>query len=91
MSTHRTGTIEGWRRAIALVAADRLALVASPTFAIMAFLTGVLSAGEPDMLCTASAASPLTGMVAMYGLMSAFHSGPWLRLIAGRRNSAHRP
>lgn len=91
MTTHRTGTIEGWRRAIALGAADRLSLIASPTFAIMALLTGVPSTGEQDMLCTTSPASPLTGMVAMYALMSAFHSGPWLRLIAGRRGSAHRP
>ncbi|KQU77005.1 hypothetical protein ASD00_37335 [Ensifer sp. Root31] len=91
MSTHRTGTIEGSRRAIARGAADRLPLLASPPFAFMALLTGVLSIGEPDMLCTTSAASPLTGMVAMYGLMSAFHSGPWLRLLSGRRNSTHRP
>lgn len=91
MSSHRTGTIEGWRSAIALGLADRLSLLASPIFAIMALLTGIVSAGEQDMLCTASPASPLVGMVAMYGLMSAFHSGPWLRLIAGQRGSAHRP
>lgn len=91
MTTHRTGTIEGWRKAVALGLSDRLSLLASPTFAIMALLTGILSAGEQEMLCTASPASPLVGMVAMYGLMSAFHSGPWLKLIAGQRSSAHRP
>ncbi|MGF6176803.1 hypothetical protein [Ensifer sp. 4252] len=91
MSTHRTGTFGGWRRAIALGAADRLSLFASPTFALMALLTGILSAGEPDMLCTTSSASPLTGMVAMYALMSAIHFAPWLRLIAGRQNSDQRP
>ncbi|OCP23124.1 MULTISPECIES: hypothetical protein [unclassified Ensifer] len=91
MTTDRTGTIEGWRRAIALGLSDRLSLLASPTFAIMALLTGILSVGEPDMLCTTAPTSPLTGMVAMYGLMSAFHAGPWLRLIADGRSSAHRP
>jgi hypothetical protein len=60
--------------------ADWLSLGAAPTFAMMALLTGVLGG---DMLC--SAASPLSGMVPMYVLMSAFHSGPWLKLIASRR------
>ena len=60
--------------------ADWLSLAAAPTFAIMALLTGVLGG---DMLC--SAASPLSGMVPMYALMSAFHSAPWLKLIAGKR------
>ncbi|NVD38925.1 hypothetical protein HT585_08665 [Ensifer sp. HO-A22] len=91
MPTHRTGPIEGWARTIALGAADRLCLLASPTFALMALLTGISGAGEPEMLCTTSVSSPLTGMAAMYALMSAFHFGPWLRLIAGRQNSAHRP
>jgi hypothetical protein len=59
-----------------------LSLAASPTFAIMALLT--YTAGGPEMLC-APAASPFTGMVAMYVLMSAFHLAPWLRLIADRR------
>jgi hypothetical protein len=29
--------------------------------------------------------SPLTGMVPMYLLMSAFHAAPWVRLVSGRR------
>ena len=34
----------------------------------------------PDMICSAGQdASPLTGMVPMYLLMSAFHLAPWLR------------
>ena len=70
---------------------DGLALAASPTFAIMALLTGVLSTGPPDVLCSAAHhASPLNGMVVMYVLMSAFHTAPWLKLIARRRHSAHR-
>ena len=64
-------------------AADWLGLAAAPTFAIMALLTSVLGGGAPDILC--AAASPLSGMTAMYLLMSAFHARPWLTLIAGRR------
>ena len=70
---------------------DALSLAATPIFALMALLTGVLGDGAPDILCSAAhGASPLTGMVPMYLLMSAFHSAPWLRLIAGRRNGALR-
>jgi hypothetical protein len=75
----------------ALGAADWLCLAAAPTFAIMALLTGVLGGGSPDMLCSAAQdASPLSGMVPMYLLMSAFHSGPWLKLISSRRCGARR-
>src|SRR5712671_4539939 len=77
--------------AAALGAADWLCLAAAPTFAIMALLTGVLGGGPPDMLCSAAQdASPLSGMVPMYLLMSAFHSAPWLKLVSGRRSGARR-
>jgi uncharacterized membrane protein len=36
------------------------------------------------------AASPLTGMVPMYVLMSGVHLAPWLKLISHRRSAAHR-
>jgi hypothetical protein len=66
--------------------ASWLSLAAAPTFAIMALVTGVLGGHQPDMLCaTAHDAWWLGGMVPMYLLMSAFHSAPWLKLIAGRR------
>jgi hypothetical protein len=66
------------------LAADWLSLAAAPTFVIMSLLTRVLGS---DMLCSvAPAASPLTGMAAMYLLMSAFHSGPWLRLVFRQRS-----
>ena len=72
-------------------AADWLCLAAAPTFAIMALLTGV-GGGPPDMLCSAAQdASPLSGMVPMYLLMSAFHSAPWLKLISGRRMQRRAP
>ena len=52
---------------------------ATPTFAIMALLTGI--GGNPlDALCSAAQAVPLNGMTLMYLLMSAFRSPPWLRL-----------
>jgi hypothetical protein len=77
--------------AAALGAAGWLSLAAAPTFAIMALLTGVLGGGPPDMLCSAAQhASPLSGMVPMYLLMSAFHLAPWLKLISSRRSGARR-
>lgn len=56
-----------------------LSLAAAPTFALMAVLSGVEQDG--DVLCSMQHASPLTGMVAMYALMSAFHLPPWIKLI----------
>src|SRR5262245_16166754 len=72
-------------------AADWVCLAAAPTFAIMALLTGVLGGSPQDMLCAAGHdASPLSGMVPMYLLMSAFHSAPWLKLISTGRSGARR-
>jgi hypothetical protein len=66
-----------------LGAADCLSLAAAPTFAVMALVAAVLGGGPLDMLCSATPdASPLTGMVPMYVLMSAFHAAPWLKLIS---------
>src|SRR5262245_60765794 len=73
-------------------AADWVCLAAAPTFAIMALLTGVLGGGPQDLFCSAAQdASPLSGMVPMYMLMSAFHSAPWLKLISNGRSGARRP
>jgi len=69
------------RSAGALGAADGLALAASPTFAIMALLTGALGSGPAAVLCSTAQVSPLSGMATMYLLMSAFHAAPWLKLI----------
>ncbi len=91
MTTQTIGAREDWLAAAALGAADRVCLAAAPIFAIMALLTGILGGGPHEMLCSAAQdASPLSGMVWMYVLMSAFHSAPWLKLISGRRNDAHR-
>jgi len=57
----------------------------------MALLTGVLGGGKMAMICAAAQEpSSLGGMVPMYLLMSAFHSAPWLKLIANRRSRACR-
>jgi len=62
-----------------------LSLAATPTFAVMALLTAVHGDGMPDMICSATREGALlTGMVPMYLLMSAFHLGPWLKLLSGR-------
>ena len=60
--------------------ADWLCLAAAPTFAVMALLS-CLQGSDATMLCMGT--SPLTGMAAMYLLMSAFHLAPWLRVISG--------
>ena len=72
---------EGPNVCIGRIAANWLHLAAAPTFASMALLTGVLGGGPLEVLCSAS---PLSGMVPMYALMSAFHLAPWLRLLPHR-------
>ncbi|MEQ8177628.1 MAG: hypothetical protein RIC52_04655 [Amphiplicatus sp.] len=73
----------------ALSGADWLRLAAAPTFAVMALATIFLGGGEPDILCSVGRkAAALDGMAVMYLLMSAFHSAPWLTLIAQWRNAA---
>jgi hypothetical protein len=91
MPTHTIGTREAWPAPAALGAADWLCLAAAPTFAIMALMTGIRGSGPHDLFCAAvQDASPLSGMVWMYILMSAFHSVPWLTLISRRRSGTER-
>ena len=70
------------RSAAALRSSNWLYLAPAPTFAMMALLTAVL--GDGSALCSIANASPLSGMVPMYVLMSVFHLPPWLKLIASR-------
>lgn len=66
------------------VSGHGLALAATPTFAAMALLTA-LDDSPAHLVCgSGSGLSLLTGMVPMYLLMSAFHAGPWLRLLSRR-------
>jgi hypothetical protein len=90
MTTHAIGAREGQAAHAAAGLADRLPLMAAPTFAVMALLTGIFGSGAQDMLCSsAHGASPLNGMASMYLLMSVFHSAPWLKLISRWRSGAH--
>lgn len=79
------------RNSVALSAARWLALAASPTFAAMALLTGVLTGGHPGMGGASATMSPLSGMVTMYVLMSVFHAGAWLNLLQVGRAPAGPP
>ena len=73
-------------------AASLLSLAATPTFAVMALLTALDAGSMPAVLCSAVRdGSPLTGMVPMYLLMSAFHLAPWLRVFSSVRRGARRP
>jgi hypothetical protein len=65
-------------------AAGRLALAASPTFALMAWV----SAADPAAaaLCSPTVRIlPPDGMTAMYLLMSLFHLSRWLKLAGNDR------
>jgi hypothetical protein len=78
------------RNGAALRVADVLALAASPTFAVMALLTGIMDGGSSEMIGMVHA-SPMSGMVTMYLLMSAFHVTAWLKLMrVGVRDEAPR-
>jgi len=73
--------------AAAPVIADWLHLAAAPTFALMAVLLALadLFGGGSSYICSAApGASPLSGMVLMYLLMSVFHAGFWLKLMSRR-------
>jgi len=59
-----------------------LGLAATPTFAAMALAT--LFDGPSEMLCMGGHPPLLGGMAPMYLLMSAFHAGPWLKLVDER-------
>lgn len=55
-----------------------LSLAAAPTLAVMAAVTAALDARAGVTVC-GPAPAPVSGMLVMYVLMSAFHLGPWLK------------
>lgn len=59
-------------------AAERLALAAAPTFAVMALATAILGDGPLEAICGSAGMGAHEGMALMYLLMSVFHLGPWL-------------
>ncbi|MBX6419495.1 MAG: hypothetical protein IRZ06_00590 [Nevskia sp.] len=68
---------------------DGLGYAATPVFALMALWT--LAAGREAMTLWCSGAPRATflgGMAPMYGLMSLFHSAPWLKHFSRRRARA---
>jgi hypothetical protein len=79
-SAANKGSAEGWQER---GAAGWPALVASPTFAPMAWIAA--SDVPPIALCSSGSSTlPINGMTAMYLLMSRFHLSPWLKLASGR-------
>jgi hypothetical protein len=65
-----------------------LGLAAAPVFGLMALWSGMFG-NQPDFLCMAMhSSSPFGGMATMYGLMSAFHLAPWLRLLGSGAQAA---
>jgi hypothetical protein len=67
-----------------------LRLAATPTFALMAGVSGVGSAGT--MMCSVVPAFvPIDDMALMYLLMSFFHASPWLTFLSGRLQRGNAP
>jgi hypothetical protein len=64
-------------------ASGTLALAASPTFALMAWIARN-DAASMAFCSSGSSISPIGGMTAMYVLMSLFHVSPWLELAFSR-------
>lgn len=87
--THLTGgaSRDGEDATAARGLAEWLGLAAAPTFAVMALLTAL--GGSPmNGFCSSAAGTPLSGMMLMYLLMTAFHSPPWLKRIFSRRDGS---
>jgi hypothetical protein len=79
-SASNTGSAGAWQ---ARGAASWLALAASPTFALMAWI----AANDAPLIALCSPGSsilPTGGMAVMYLLMSLFHLAPWLKLASSR-------
>ena len=79
-ATATTASASAWQ---ARGAAGWLALAASPTFALMAWIAA--TDARPMALCSSGPGIvPIGGMTAMYLLMCLFHLPPWLKLASRR-------
>ena len=86
MTTSSAANEESARAWQARGAAGWLALAASPTFALMAWIAA--NDAPPIAFCSSgSSILPIDGMTAMYLLMSLFHLSPWLKLASARRSA----
>ncbi len=70
-------------------AASWIGFAASPTFALMAWISandmqGMICASDPDIL-------PIGGMAFMYLLMSVFHLSPWVRIVSAISRQSNQP
>ena len=76
------------RSPAALRAAHGLAFVASPIFALMAWM----AANDAPLAhgSTGPSILPIDGMTAMYLLMSLFHLPPWLKLASAAGRASNR-
>ena len=69
--------------------AELLHLAAAPLFAGMAVVSSLSSEEASDVLCAAAHGSSwLTGMTAMYMVMSLVHLPPWIGWLSRRRHWA---
>lgn len=60
-----------------------IGLAATPTFALMAWISA--SGSQDIMMCSgASTFAAVNSMAVMYVLMSLFHLSPWMKLFAAR-------
>jgi hypothetical protein len=83
-ATARRRTVESERRRDV---AEWLGLAASPTFALMAWISA--NDVEAMMWSPSLGLLPIGSMAWMYLLMSLFHLPPWLRLASGFMRPAH--
>lgn len=88
MQIRRDPAVREVRAPTPLGAAGWLHFAATPTFVLMALVTGPFGQPAIGMPCSAPSGMPaVDGMVLMYGLMAVFHAGPWIALLARRRRT----
>jgi hypothetical protein len=77
----------GFARPSAAGLCRALGLAATPTFALMAWISA--TAAPAMVICSAASSSPIGDMAAMYLLMSLFHLPQWLSLASRRSAGTH--